>query len=474
MQLAPGTLLGARFRLVRKLGAGSMGAVWAGDEVTTRRAVALKVLLPEVSMHAEICARFKREALLLSRIRSKHAPRVLDFASDPVHGPLLVMELVRGRSLAEDLDRGTLSVEDAIEIGIEIARALEEIHRAGIVHRDVKPANVLLRDGRRRARVVLVDFGLGRLVEGLGPRPYREEGDSITAITQHDMAVGTIAYMAPEQIFDSSGVGAPADLYALGAILFRAVTGEHVFGDVQGTKLVYEKLTRDPRPLVMGRSDRVAEGFAAVVRRALLRLPDQRYQSAAEMRDALIDLGRGAGSVQRTRFVAGRTVPQAREGDTGALGGGAEERPSFTEELAHVPRAVLFRLSAVGAALALAALVAGTLLGSRLFAGTPVRPAPALEERASATVPRATCVRADDAMASRIEVSSSQSQGPMSPVAPGVDTREKSRAPAPRAATRAVFEEMKHRELLRAMARAVGVVASEVRDALPGAVAASD
>src|SRR5262249_54549481 len=155
-----------------------------------------------------------------------------------------------------------LSVEEAIDLGIEIASALRELHAANVVHRDVKPANILLRPltgGGTRA--VFVDLGVSRHV----PDSAQSDEECLTEITAIDRAVGTIEYMAPEQILCSRKALPSADIYGLGALLYRAVAGHNVFGDVHGMDLARLKLSEDPPLLDTGRSDRVAKGLAATI-----------------------------------------------------------------------------------------------------------------------------------------------------------------------------------------------------------------
>jgi serine/threonine protein kinase len=277
--LAPGAVVAERYRVQRMIAAGAMGEVWAGEHVQLRTGVALKALLREARANPEVVARFSREALLLGQIRSDHVARAYDFVSDRRHGLVLVMELVDGPALAEVLACRSLTVEEGIELGMEVAMALREIHEAGVVHRDVKPANIILkplRDGRRRA--VFVDLGVGRSLTESG-----EHEEPIDELTSVDRALGTPEYMAPEQILSSRTVLPAADLYALGAILYRAVAGRHVFAQMQGRELLSAKLTQAPSALVTGRTDRVAIGFEDVVARALAGDPAERYEIADEI-----------------------------------------------------------------------------------------------------------------------------------------------------------------------------------------------
>jgi serine/threonine-protein kinase len=292
--LAPGVCVAGRFRATRKIAAGAMGEVWAGEHEELKLPVALKVLKTEALENEEIVKRFSREAFLLGQIHSDHVARVVDFVTAGKHGPVLVMELVPGPSLQDLLRSKALSVEEAIDLGIDVTTALRELHAASIVHRDVKPANILLRTltgGGRRA--VFVDLGVSRHL------PDRERAeDCLTDITSMDRAVGTIEYMAPEQILCSRNAQPSADLYAVGAILFRAVTGRNVFGDVRGYDLARLKLSEDAPALATGRTDRVASGFEALVTRALAHAPEERYETADEL---LADLLLLRDSVRKAR-----------------------------------------------------------------------------------------------------------------------------------------------------------------------------
>ncbi|HEY1697171.1 MAG TPA: serine/threonine-protein kinase [Polyangiaceae bacterium] len=281
-ELAAGSLLGGIYRLTRKLGAGGMGEVWAAEHVRLRKTVAIKVLLPHAQTEPEIVARFEREAVLLARVEGDHAPYLLDFLTDDVYGSALVTELVNGESLADVLER-PVSVEEALELGIEVAEALACLHRAGVVHRDLKPSNVILRrgaDGVRRATIL--DLGVSCLAA-------ENDDAAIADLTGADRVVGTMEYMAPEQIVCCGRVTPAADLYSLGAMLFRAITGAPVFGPgLDRFDLVHLKLTKEAPALPTARTDPRAHGLAAVVAGALARKPDERVASAESLREALV------------------------------------------------------------------------------------------------------------------------------------------------------------------------------------------
>ena len=256
-----------------------MSEVWAAIDVRGRT-VALKVLLQHARDNPEIVARFRREAELLRRIDSAHVPRLYEFV-DGESGLILIEEFVEGKLLSQLFDERTFSVEDAIALGIGVARALVEVHRAGIVHRDLKPGNVILHP---QGRAVLIDLGLSRLTL---------QDDALTEITDAERAIGTIAYMAPEQFVAPVRISEAVDLYALGAILFRAIAGQHVFGPRTSIETVCAKLGSEAPPLAMPRQDPVAQSFVKLVARLLRRDPEARYGSADEVLADLLLLAEG-------------------------------------------------------------------------------------------------------------------------------------------------------------------------------------
>jgi serine/threonine-protein kinase len=278
MELTPGALIAGRYRVERKVGSGGMGEVWAGEHVNIGVRVALKTLLPAAACDQQIVARFRREAYLLGRMRSDRVARVVDFIEDRRFGLVLVMDFVDGEPLARVVESRRLGIEEALDLGVDIVTALCELHRAKVVHRDLKPDNIILepkQDGR--AHAVIVDFGVSRM-ESTGA-----EEDSLTGITHADMAVGTIPYMAPEQFVSSRDVNGAADIYAVGAILYRAVAGEHVFGDAEDMDYARRKLTNKAPTLAVPRFDRIARGLQAIIARALERRPQDRFGDAEEM-----------------------------------------------------------------------------------------------------------------------------------------------------------------------------------------------
>ena len=381
-RLTPGARVSGRFVVQQRVAAGAMGEVWVGEHTAIRMSVALKVLLPAARESPELVTRFKREALLLGRMRSDHVARVLDFVVDERYGPVLVMEFVEGQSLADLLESRTLSVEEAIDFGIDVAVALKELHRANIVHRDIKPANVILQPVEHdRPRAVVVDFGLSRLVHA---QPRGLTDGSITDVTRDDIAVGTMEYMAPEQILRSRDVTGTADLYALGALLYRAVSGRHLFGDLEGLPLARAKLAERPPDLDTGRTDPVARGFEAAVTRALDRDPAERYECADEMLADLWLLRDAARRASRAPAARRKDVEAPPRAESGAsCRGWAADYPRLevSETTSCRPPARLSRLSSiakVAAAVLVGLSAAATLVAALSFGrSVPMKAMPA-------------------------------------------------------------------------------------------------
>jgi serine/threonine-protein kinase len=296
--LLPGTMVAGRYRVDRLLASGAMGEVWQGVHLDLRMRVALKTPRRDMVSDHEVVARFSREAFLLARVQSEHVVRVHDFVSDRRMGPVLVTEFVDGVSLSAMLASRQFTVEEAIDLAIDLVTGLRELHQAHVIHRDVKPGNVIMkRAGDGGLRAVFIDLGVSRLHadDALG------EDQALTEITTADRAVGTFEYMAPEQILSSRTVSPAADLYAVGAILYRAVCGRNVFGTIQGVELLQRKLAAPAPALETGRSDRVAKGFEELVSRALAMGPANRYELADEM---LADLSLLRDAARRASLVS--------------------------------------------------------------------------------------------------------------------------------------------------------------------------
>ena len=268
-----GTVLAGRYRIIKKLGDGGMGAVYLGEHVKFGRKDAIKVLHPSLATDPEAIARFNRGARNVSAIRHPNICTIYD-CSDTAEGfQFLAMEFVPGETLKDIMDRErVLPVERALNITRQIADALQAAHDAGIIHRDLKPANVMIlpgRDGADEVRVVDFDIAKGSL---------DEDNSEVTRI---GYVVGTPEYMSPEQL-TAERLDGRTDLYSLGLILFRMLTGNFPFRAETREDLFLGRLTQTPRRLdeaVPGAH--FAPELQAILDRALQRSPTDRYPSAA-------------------------------------------------------------------------------------------------------------------------------------------------------------------------------------------------
>jgi serine/threonine-protein kinase len=284
MEPYAGADLGA-YRIERKVGEGAFGAVWCGSHSETGERVALKVLLAAAATNPEQVSRFHREAKLLGMVRSTNVARMVDFIVDERFGVVLVMELIDGELLSDLMNAGQLGVTETVEIGAQVMDGVADLHAVGIVHRDLKPNNIMLcskADGSRR--VVIFDLGLSRLVRDAATT------DSTRSLTGSHVALGTLECMAPEQILNARDVTERSDVYSVGAILYRAVSGAYPFASEDERDLARKKLTVETPELPLAPTEPIAEGLRTIVMKATRRRPAQRYESAKAMRDELRSL----------------------------------------------------------------------------------------------------------------------------------------------------------------------------------------
>ncbi|APR87318.1 Serine/threonine-protein kinase pkn3 [Minicystis rosea] len=273
----PGELIAGKYQLERSLGQGGMGAVFAATHVQLREPVALKFLKREVAEDPAMVARFVREARAAVRIKSEHVARVIDVGSLPSGAPFIVMELLAGLDLHKtSAQRGPLPIAEAALYVAQACDAVAEAHLYGIVHRDLKPANLFL---TRRADgsplVKVLDFGISK-VSG-------EEDQNLTATTD---VLGSPLYMSPEQIRSPKGVDARADVWALGAILYKLLTGRAAFA-AETSSASLAKIMVDPPPSLREARPDVPPELEALVLRCLEKDVQKRVQSAADLARAL-------------------------------------------------------------------------------------------------------------------------------------------------------------------------------------------
>ncbi|MBW2527173.1 MAG: serine/threonine protein kinase, partial [Deltaproteobacteria bacterium] len=283
---AVGSVLADKYRIVKLLGRGGMGAVYEAEHVELGKRVALKFLHMTAQTDPTSLARFQQEARVICAVKSDHIVEVFDWGQDADGRPFLVMELLVGRDLGAYLkQQGKLEVAEAVRFAIEALRGLKRVHAAGIVHRDLKPENLfLVRGDDEQLHVKIVDFGLSKLMEGAGP--VSEDFEQSARLTQQGALVGTPLYMSPEQIEAVDAIDQRTDIWAMGAILYEALTGSPPFMDRSYARLVMAICQRDAPDLQSRNPDAPAE-LAAAVAGALTRDRAERFQDTDQLAAAL-------------------------------------------------------------------------------------------------------------------------------------------------------------------------------------------
>lgn len=276
MVLSNGTRLGP-YEIVSPLGAGGMGEVYKANDSRLDRIVAIKVVPAHLSDAPEVRARFEREARMVSSLNHPHVCTLYDIGHDSGID-YLVMEYLEGETLAARLESGPMSAEDVFRTAIEIADALDKAHRQGLVHRDLKPGNIMLTAGGAK----LLDFGLARPVAVTGAGMDLTQSPTLARpLTAEGAIVGTFQYMAPEQI-EGAEADARTDIFAFGAVLYEMTTGAHAFAGKTQASLIASILKEEPRP-AGELQPMTPPALDRVIRRCMAKEPDDRWQTARDL-----------------------------------------------------------------------------------------------------------------------------------------------------------------------------------------------
>jgi eukaryotic-like serine/threonine-protein kinase len=297
-------ILNGQFQVVEKIGTGGMGSVYRASQPAMNRTVAIKILHPKLAGRKDLTSRFRREARAMSQLTHPNTVKVFMYGELEDDGSLyIVMEMLEGRNLNQTVRKeGPLPVERAIPILLQCCGALQEAHDLGIVHRDLKPENIFLsRQGGIADFPKVLDFGLAKVTE-------RQMQPGSVILTQEGMVFGTPEFMSPEQA-QGKTLDARSDIYSLAVILYEVLTGKLPFS--ARTPMEYiQKHVMEPAILL---NDRVPDkkfdpGLEQVLKRALAKKPDERFQSAAEFGEALRPYGGAAAQALPAIRVAGPMV----------------------------------------------------------------------------------------------------------------------------------------------------------------------
>jgi len=269
-----GTTFAGRYQLIEELGRGGMGVVYKAEDTKLKRTVALKFLPPELTHIADVKDRFMREAQAAAALDHPNICTVYEF-DEAEEKTFISMAYVEGKSLRKSLESGPLELDEALRIATQVAEGLQIAHKKGIIHRDIKSANIMVTEDNQAK---IMDFGLARMTGG-------------TLITQEGTAMGTIAYMSPEQA-QGEEVDHRTDIWSFGVVLYELFTGQLPFKGEQDQAVVYSILNRKPKPLAELRSE-IPVSIGQVVDKALEKNPDERYQQIDELLDDLKSISAG-------------------------------------------------------------------------------------------------------------------------------------------------------------------------------------
>jgi serine/threonine protein kinase len=263
-----GSVVAGSFRLLRRIGGGGMGDVYEAEQIRLGRRVAVKLLRRELVDSKETRLRFEREARLSAQIASEHVVAIVDCGELPDGSPFLAMELVHGEDLRSRLSRlGRLQIDETLGLILDACLGLAAVHRAGVLHRDLKPANLFVVESEEGpSRCKILDFGVAKAL-------------SASDTTRRGVMLGTLRYMAPEQVGSERALDARADIYSLGAILYECLAGRPLHDAETREELLAAIVYGSPVPIRERRAE-LPPCLDELVMRCLARDPDDRFPSA--------------------------------------------------------------------------------------------------------------------------------------------------------------------------------------------------
>ncbi len=266
----------SHYKIIEKLGAGGQGEVYLAEDSRLDRKVALKILPQHLAERADLRERFEREARAVSSLNHPHICTLYDIGEqDGIH--YLVMEHLEGETLAARLEKGSLPLEKTLQYAIQIADALDKAHRQGVVHRDLKPGNIML----TKVGAKLLDFGLAKLQATETPTNLSALPTEQASLTAEGTILGTLQYMAPEQL-EGKEADSRTDIFAFGAVVYEMATGKKAFEGSSQASLIAAILKDDPRPM-SELQPRSPSTLDHVVRRCMSKAPEDRWQASSDV-----------------------------------------------------------------------------------------------------------------------------------------------------------------------------------------------
>ncbi len=263
-ELHPGTTLADKYNIIEVSGRGGMGIVYRAEDTKLKRNVALKFLPPELIQDEEARERFVLEAQAAAALSHPNICTIHEIDEEEGKS-FIAMEYVEGQTLRAKIEKGPMEIDESLDIAIQVAGGLEEAHKKGIIHRDIKSANIMVTD---KGQAKIMDFGLAKVKGG-------------TLLTREGTTLGTVAYMSPEQA-KGKEVDHRSDIWSLGVVLYEMLCGQLPFKGEREASILYSVVHEEPKPIKALKSD-IPNEFQQIINRALRKKPESRYSSAAEM-----------------------------------------------------------------------------------------------------------------------------------------------------------------------------------------------
>ncbi len=273
-RLQKGSTLAGRYNIIEELGRGGMGVVYKAEDTKLKRSVALKFLPPELTHIPEVKERFVREAQAAAALDHPNICTVYEF-DEADETTFISMAYIEGQSLRNKIESGPLELDEALTIATQVSEGLQEAHKKGVIHRDIKSVNIMVTE---KGQAKIMDFGLARMT-------------GTTMLTKEGAAMGTIAYMSPEQTRGEE-VDLRTDIWSLGVVLYEMFSGQLPFKGDHEQAVVYSILNEKPKPITDLKTD-TPVSIGQVVSKALAKNPDERYQQVEELLDDLKSISAG-------------------------------------------------------------------------------------------------------------------------------------------------------------------------------------